>query len=338
MGRTRTIFIALACSVVLHLLGLELYARFGSLILSPPPLIAAGPTTNPAPELTVSVDPRMLDFGEATGTGIASNKSEGNRPQEAREADENQADLDRRPTGNSPDGTAQRLMPQVGDGLTSAMQSAPAAPVAPPRQQMTPTNVNPNAVAMAAPPPPAIIASPPDAPTPKPSMTVAAAPTLAPMVDPVLPTPAPAQPSPPAPQPTPPAQTASSHAGAPPVAGIAVPHSDSDSDPFMRLSGSVVFRSGRLDVQLGRKVNTVRPQLGVGGITDAMAMASPSLVVEAHIDPLGRVTEVDLPRKTGSPGIDEPTRNAVYQWTFEPTRDKQGQAIADVLFFEIDYR
>ena len=117
-----------------------------------------------------------------------------------------------------------------------------------------------------------------------------------------------------------------------------MPHSDSDSDPFMRLSGSVVFHAGRLDVQLGRKVNTVRPQLGVGGITDAMAMTSPSLVVEAHIDPIGRVTEVDLPKKTGSPGIDEPTRNAVYQWTFEPTRDKQGRAIADVLFFEIDYR
>ena len=67
-------------------------------------------------------------------------------------------------------------------------------------------------------------------------------------------------------------------------------------------------------------------------------MAQPTLVVEAHIDSTGRVTEVDLPKKTGSPAIDEPTRNAVYQWTFEPTRDKQGRAIADVLFFEIDYR
>jgi TonB family protein len=67
-------------------------------------------------------------------------------------------------------------------------------------------------------------------------------------------------------------------------------------------------------------------------------MAAPSLVVEAHIDPAGRVTEVDLPKKTGSAAIDEPTRNAVYQWVFEPTRDKQGRAIADVIFFEIDYR
>ena len=107
----------------------------------------------------MSVDPQMLDFGEATGTGIAVNKAAGDRPQEAREADENQADLDRRPTGNSPDGTAQRLMPQVGDGMASAMQPTPAAPMTPPTQRMKPIDVKQDAVAMAIPPPPAIVAA-----------------------------------------------------------------------------------------------------------------------------------------------------------------------------------
>ena len=126
--------------------------------------------------------------------------------------------------------------------------------------------------------------------------------------------------------------------GVPTSAGKPLPQSESDSDPFSRISGTVIYRNGRLDVQLGRKVNTVRPQLGVAGEMDAYSLTNPTVIVEVHIDPTGKVSNVELVRKSGSVAIDEPTRNAVYQWWFEPAHDKAGHAIRDVVCFAIEYR
>src|SRR5215469_10950921 len=94
MGRKRDIFpLALACSVALHLLGTTLYLRFGSYFLS-------SDLKKPrSPELVIRVDPELVDFGEATGHGMGINSSPGERPMDAREADENQALLSREPTG-----------------------------------------------------------------------------------------------------------------------------------------------------------------------------------------------------------------------------------------------
>jgi TonB family protein len=65
---------------------------------------------------------------------------------------------------------------------------------------------------------------------------------------------------------------------------------------------------------------------------------NPTVILEVHIDPTGKVSNVELLRKSGSVAIDEPTRNAVYQWWFEPAHDKAGRPIPDVVCFTIEYR
>jgi TonB family protein len=132
--------------------------------------------------------------------------------------------------------------------------------------------------------------------------------------------------------------TQSPQPGAPASAGLPLPPSDSDSDPFSRVSGTIIFRNGRLEVQRGRKVKTVRPIIGIAGELDAMSMSTAIVVVEVHIDPAGQVTQVELFKRSGSMAIDERTRDAVYHWTFEPTRDKAGNPIRDVIYFGIEFR
>jgi TonB family protein len=117
-----------------------------------------------------------------------------------------------------------------------------------------------------------------------------------------------------------------------------LPQSESDSDPFSRISGSVVVRDGRLDVRLGRKVKTTRPQLLLAGQIDLIALSNPTVVLEVHIAPTGNVTDVKIAHSSGSNPVDEPTRLCVYDWWFEPARNKTGQPIPDVIFFTIQYR
>ena len=47
--------------------------------------------------------------------------------------------------------------------------------------------------------------------------------------------------------------------------------SDSESDPFAAAKG-VIFRDGRVDVRMGRKVKTVRPKLSLADQYDLLAM------------------------------------------------------------------
>jgi TonB family protein len=117
-----------------------------------------------------------------------------------------------------------------------------------------------------------------------------------------------------------------------------LPQSESDSDPFSRISGSVTIRDGRLDVRLGRKVRTTRPQLLLAGQVDIIALSNPTVVLEVHIAAAGTVTDVRVAHSSGSNQVDEPTRLAVYNWWFEPAHNKSGQPIPDVIFFTIQYR
>ena len=331
MRRKRNIFpIALACSLVLHALGTMIYVAYGSKLLS------ADAKTLRNPELVLKVDPELLDFGDTKGKGIGNNASAGEQPLRAREADSDQALLSRQPAGFG-------------------------------RQLEAPSELKgpPGAMAMAT--PPAAMAIPPDPPIqPKTQAKNAAASDVAPMQTPAQPKPdiqipeptarvregdAPAEPlqvnpkitqtTPPAPQPRPVQVAVASqnqNPGVPPSAGKPIPQSESDSDPFMRSKGSIEFHNGRLDIQFGRRAQTVNPQIGIAGELDAVALNSPTLIVEVHIEPSGRVSKVELLRKSGSVAIDEPTVNALYQWTFEPAHDKNGKPIADVVTFTIGFR
>lgn len=124
----------------------------------------------------------------------------------------------------------------------------------------------------------------------------------------------------------------------PPAAGNPLPQNESDSDPFSRISGNIVIpRVGRLDVRMGRKVKTTRPQVGVAALLDQVALNNPTVVLEVHIAPAGNVTDVRIAHSSGSNAIDEPTRVAVYDWWFEPAKDKHGKAVPDVIYFAVQF-
>jgi protein TonB len=316
MGRKRDIFpLAVACSLALHLLGTSLYLRFGSYFLS------SDLKAVRSPELVIKVDPELVDFGDAAGRGMGINSSPGERPMDAREADENQALLSREPTGfgDRLQPPSELRGPSGGGPSGAAAIAAPTPPSPPVKIPDPPVSAPPSAVPQIS------------APLPAPQIAVS------PMNAEIRPQVMQQQPQPPAVQVA--AATGNQNSpGVPTSAGKPLPQSESDSDPFSRISGTVIYRNGRLDVQLGRKVNTVRPQLGVAGEMDAYSLTNPTVIVEVHIDPTGKVSNVELVRKSGSVAIDEPTRNAVYQWWFEPAHDKAGHAIRDVVCFAIEYR
>jgi TonB family protein len=113
--------------------------------------------------------------------------------------------------------------------------------------------------------------------------------------------------------------------------------SDSESDPFAP-GMSVDFRDGRVDARLGRKVKTVRPKLSLASRYDLQGSLYPSMKVRVQIDAEGVVRKVDILKSSGSVGADQSVEVALYQWWFEPIKDKAGHAIASELTFPIVWR
>lgn len=112
--------------------------------------------------------------------------------------------------------------------------------------------------------------------------------------------------------------------------------SESESDPFTHV-GAAVFQAGRLDARFGRKVKTVRPDFTLGGRIDLSNMVDPTVQLEVHTDAAGKPTEVEVLQSSGSPSVDEPVRLAVYQWWFEPPKNRKGQPIPDVMVWTISF-
>jgi TonB family protein len=126
--------------------------------------------------------------------------------------------------------------------------------------------------------------------------------------------------------------------GKPTVQANPAQPSDSDSDPFARI-GSSIWRDGRLDIRMGRKVKTTRPRILLAGEVDLFTMEGASVVLKIAIDASGNVTDVDILKSSGyGADIDQPCRVAVYDWWFEPTRDKSGRPVPDVLTFTIKFQ
>jgi TonB family protein len=349
MIRRRNIFLlALGWSLLLHLGSAEVYVGWWYIRHKS---TGIAPRQKAAPEWVVSLD----DMGDASGTGFGSNSSPGDTLLQAREANEDQALLSRDPQGSGPvAGPPSKYTGPTGDGAGGVPAVAVAAPLVPP----TPT-VEPMQPAPVTPPAPrqesdAQAAAKPES-IPKltePPLRVASALPL-PQTDitPIVPDVQMPKPTAPAPRPPTPAvkpqpavvavpQSTRGDGrtpGQPRVSAAPLPQSDSDSDPFSRLSSVTVFQNGKLDVRLGRKVKTTRPQVHIAGILDLIERSNPSVVVEVHIEPTGRVSDVKIARSSGSNQIDEPTRLAIYDWWFEPAKDKQGHAVKDVIFFTVEF-
>lgn len=321
MRRDWNIFpIALALSLALHLAAAEVYVGYAWLRAA----LWAGPRPA-AEELVIRLD----DMGDPTGTGAASNSSPGRRPLEAREADEDQALLSRDPVGMGRIGQepAQWTGP-TGDGGAPAAQPlvAPSPPVTPPA---VPAPTLPQTA------PPVVMNL---APTPDLRVAPLSVAEKPPVVEAPLVVPPPDMHSEVVLAPHPKMSADSRQPGLPARSADPLPQNESDSDPFVRISGSAVFHDGRLDVRGGRAVKTVRPQLGIAGEIDVVALSYPKVVLEIHVAPTGDVDDAKVYRGSGSVAIDEPVRDAVWKWHFQPARDKTGKPISDVIFFTIEFR
>lgn len=123
------------------------------------------------------------------------------------------------------------------------------------------------------------------------------------------------------------------------AAGDPLPPSDSDSDAFSQLNGSAVLRQGRLEVQFGRKVKSRRPKFNTGGVVDLIYdQHGVDVVLSVATDASGKVTSVKVAKSSGSNAIDQPIVVSMYDWWFEPPKDKEGKPRPDQFKFTIGLR
>lgn len=331
------------CLIVSVCVSLSIHAAAALLALGPPPWhhrgghralaadIASGrPMANP--QFTM----REMPFGESGGSGSAINSSDlWDQPLEARRGEQDQAWLSRTggfsgrlpdlpfapsalsSTGNrGPTVAGVRNESSTPFGASSAPAAAPrvarrapvhvpaaSVPEMPPAAQRPVESPASSAQPAAAAPAPAAegraAASPPAA--------VAPAAHLAAGRDAAGHT----------------AGTASAGGGGGPP-GDPAPRADSDSDAFSR-AGSVIFRPGRVDAQLGCRVKAVKPRLTVKALVDLASLENPAVVMKVSVDETGKVTDVALLRSSGSNEIDLPVMLAMYSWWIEPPRDQHNR-------------
>ncbi len=142
-----------------------------------------------------------------------------------------------------------------------------------------------------------------------------------------------AKPKPPAPSLTPPTPASSSAIGG--IPGPPIPAADPaadtglESDPFAKIPG-VEFRDGHVEARSGRQVKTIRPRLSDAARQDVLSLQFPTVIFKVHIDKTGKVTNVNIVRSSGSEAIDMPVYRALWQWWFEPPKDKNGNPMPDV--------
>jgi TonB family protein len=114
--------------------------------------------------------------------------------------------------------------------------------------------------------------------------------------------------------------------------------SDSESDPFQKAITADLLRDGKLEIRKGRKIKTTRPHILLGGQVSLYAMENAAVVLKISIDETGKVTSADVIQSSGSADVDQPCRVAVYDWWIEPTHNKAGQPVPDVIVFTIRFR
>jgi TonB family protein len=270
--------------------------------------------------------PREFDIGEVGADGYASHKTAGDRTAIARQAPVDQAALSLDPVGTD-------LRPErvPGDaGKESGEAAAPAialalppvsAPQIPhPATVMEPPPDLPRPLAPAAAPPPAPAPLVPMVAVPEPPPTLIS-PQRAIVVPPSHPVEPTANRSP----------TSSRDGGADPA-----PMGDSESDAFSVL-GSAQFINGELRVRAGRKVRSRRPRIGLAGQLDAV-YSRMEVTLRVATDKAGKVTSVEIAKSSGSNEIDQPCRVSMYDWWFEPKKDKAGNPVPDVFNFTIGFQ
>lgn len=347
MGRQTQIFlIALLGSILLHLMGLAAYVNIAKVVdyerrsdlrrkAATQP--TSRPATRPADEPEIVFYP---DMGDDNGNGIGSNSASGNDSQLGPKAPEDQALLTRSLPGMrwQPMRPPQAPGPD-GDGAPPAISA-----IAPPVESVAAAKAQEESQAVQ----PPVRLPPIAAALPLPQVDIAPIESqIKPKVEDT--------PTPPTPQVTVVQKTQKPVDTTPTVQKVQQPQiatqkpgvqepigeprqkSDSDSDIFSRISDSFVFHAGKLVARQGRKVKTTTPQVGIAGFKDAEQLDNATVVLEVHIAASGKVTDVKIAHSSGSNNLDEPTRLAIYDWWFEPARDKKGRPVPDVCYFSVEF-
>lgn len=257
------------------------------------------PPDVPQPPKKVELDNRQ-EFGETGGVGQALNSSPGDLAMLSQLGPQVQAFLGRnRPSaggggGNGGQGGAQTLI-----GAASPAETAPPRVKTPiPKIDDTDAPSNPEVAAQTEPPKPLAAAKSQRTDRNQPGRPGA-----------------PGRPGPPGPANSTP-DTA--------------PPSDRDSDPFSD-ANSFRFVNGRVLARNGRQVRTVKPHLTDAGMVDAETLPNPAVTFLATIDTQGNVVRVVRYRTSGSDNIDLPCEEALNQWWIEPSKDRNGRPVPDVV-------
>jgi TonB family protein len=263
----------------------------------PKPTPADKPKPPPPPDFSKALkQPPHDDSGEAGGKGTANRSTPGDRPMQAAQNLLEQADLTRSAKEDDPDKSKLDMPAQAG------AQTSDEIPVAPPPKPQF-------GVAQSTPTPAKPIGSPPLIAIADPTKPGAVG-----MSD--------AKPTPPAPAPK-------------QINGHTAVASDTESIPFAK-ANSASFHDGKMESRDGRKVKTTRIQLGLAGEADAASLVDPTVVLGVTVDALGNVQNVIVLHSSGSNYIDLPCQRAVYNWWFEPSKDKEGHPLPDQWVVTID--
>jgi TonB family protein len=119
------------------------------------------------------------------------------------------------------------------------------------------------------------------------------------------------------------------------VVGHSSLSSDTESPPFAH-ANSAHFHNGRMDARQGRRVKTTRIDFDIAATTAYLALGGASVTLGVNVDAAGYVQNVVILRSSGSDTIDLPAERAVYNWWFEPTKDKSGRTLPDQWVVTID--
>jgi TonB family protein len=66
-----------------------------------------------------------------------------------------------------------------------------------------------------------------------------------------------------------------------------------------------------------------------------IATENPTVVLKISIDEKGKPIHPEIVSSSGSDAIDQPIRVAAYDWWTEPTHNKAGKPVPDVLLFTV---
>jgi TonB family protein len=119
-------------------------------------------------------------------------------------------------------------------------------------------------------------------------------------------------------------------------AADAAQESESEVDPFSKIE-AFVRRDGKVAPQFGREVKTVRPKMLPVSVMDAI-MGARTVTLKVRIGPDGKVTGVKVHKSSGSNEVDQPCVVAMYDWWFEPLKDKTGKPVPDTILFTLNFR